>query len=246
MTLHDLHAFNGRENALPFPQGPSPGGRSAQEEMCWDHGGDPVAVRQAVRTSAALLLLSAGTPMLQGGSEIDRTQSGNNNAFNLDTIANWIDWGSAAAEAPLTTFVTRLLAFRRAYSCLRRAAFYTGAVQAGSGLEDIAWYRDDGAEVDQGYFANPTNHFLAFRIDATATGDPAGSVYVAYNGWTAPIQTLVPAPGQADRGSSSPTPPPPQRRGATCARMARTSRSPGRNIQRTRGLSRCSSSADVS
>jgi glycogen operon protein len=194
MTLHDLHAFNDRENALPFPQGPSPGGRSAQEEMCWDHGGDPAAVRQAVRTSAALLLLSAGTPMLQGGSEIDRTQSGNNNAFNLDTIANWIDWGSAAAEAPLTTFVTRLLAFRRAYSCLRRAAFYTGAVQAGSGLEDIAWYRDDGAEVDQGYFANPTNHFLAFRIDATATGDPAGSVYVAYNGWTAPIQTLVPAP----------------------------------------------------
>jgi glycogen operon protein len=92
------------------------------------------------------------------------------------------------------TFVTRLLAFRRAYSCLRGATFYTGAVEAVSGLQDIAWYRDDGAEVDQGYFGNAANHFLAFRIDATAAGDPAGSVYVAYNGWTAPIQAIVPAP----------------------------------------------------
>jgi isoamylase len=194
MTLHDLHAFSDRQNALPFPKGPSPGGRSAQQEMCWDHGGDAVAQRQAVRTSLALLLLSAGTPMLEGGSEIVRTQWGNNNAFNLDTIANWIDWRGAVAQAKLMTFVTSLLAFRRAYSCLRPAAFYTGALQNRTGLKDIAWYRDDGAEVDQAYFGNAGNHFLAFRLDATGTGDPAGSVYVAYNAWTAPIPAVVPAP----------------------------------------------------
>ena len=42
MTLRDPYSFNDRNNTQPFPFGPSPGGRTAAEEMCWDHGGDPV------------------------------------------------------------------------------------------------------------------------------------------------------------------------------------------------------------
>ena len=73
MTLHDLYSFNGPNNNQPYPFGPSDGGRSGEAEMCWDHEGDPVQQRQAVRTGLAILLFSAGTPMLLGGSEINRS-----------------------------------------------------------------------------------------------------------------------------------------------------------------------------
>jgi isoamylase len=197
MTLRDLYSFNGPNNYQPFPYGPSSGGRSTEDEMCWDHAGDPVQQRQAVRTGLAILLLSAGTPMLLGGSEINRTQLGNNNSFNLDTSANWIDWQLAARETALTDFTRVLLHFRRAHPCLRPAEFFTGTDHNRNGLKDLTWYLDSGAEADGDYFANPDNHFLAYRIDGTGLGgtglgDPAGSVYVAYNAGIHPVVATLP------------------------------------------------------
>lgn len=40
----------------------------------------------------------------------------------------------------------------------------------------------------------PNNHFLAFRIDGAPSGDPAASIYVAYNGWSGPVTATLPAP----------------------------------------------------
>lgn len=192
-TLRDLYSFNQPQNNQPFPFGPSSGGRSADEEMCWDHGGDPVQQMQAVRTGLALVLLSAGTPMVSGGSEFFRTQAGNNNAYNLDTVANWFDWQAAAQQNLLTSYSRNLIAFRRAHPSLRPEDFFTGTDHNGNGLKDLTWYFDTGAEVDQNYFANPNNHFLAYRIDGTEFGDSVVSVYVAYNGWYQPIPVTIPA-----------------------------------------------------
>ena len=192
-TLRDLYSYNQPNNNQPFPFGPSIGGRSAADEMCWDHDGDPVQRIQAVRTGLALLLLSAGTPMISGGSEFYRTQFGNNNPFNLDTTANWLDWQAAAQQTALTTFARTLLQFRRAHPCLRPAEFFTGTDHNGNGLKDLTWYFDSGAEVDQNYFQNPDNHFLAYRLDGSEFGDRVVSVYVAYNGWFEPISATLPA-----------------------------------------------------
>ncbi len=192
-TLRDLHSYNAPLNNQPFPFGPSIGGRNANDEMCWDHGGDPAQQMQAVRTSLGILILSIGTPMLSGGSEFFRTQFGNNNAFNLDTNANWFDWPAAAQQNALTGFTTNLLQFRRAHGCLRPASFFTGTDHNGNGLKDLTWYLDSGSEVTEDYFANSNNHFLAFRLDGTEAGDTAVSVYVAYNGWIDPIRVTIPA-----------------------------------------------------
>jgi isoamylase len=132
-TLRDLYSNNQPNNNQPFPFGPSSGGRSAQDEMSWDQGGDGSQQIQAVRTALAILALCAGTPMLTGGSEFYRTQHANNNPYN-------------------------------------------------------------GAEVTQSYFANPANHFLAYRIDGAGFQDPAVSVYVAYNGWVDAISAAIPPP----------------------------------------------------
>lgn len=198
-TLRDLYSYDQPDNSQPFPFGPSIGGRNANEEMCWDHGGDAVQQMQAVRTGLAILILSAGTPMISGGSEFFRTQFGNNNAFNLDTVANWFDWQAAEQESALTNFTRFLIWFRRAHPCLRPSQFFTGTDHNGNGLKDLTWYFDSGEEVTQNYFANPNNHFLAFRIDGTEFGDPAVSVYVAYNGFSGAIQTTLPAPLSGNR-----------------------------------------------
>jgi isoamylase len=193
-TLRDLYSFNQPNNNQPFPFGPSPGGRSAQDEMCWDHAGEPSQQMQAVRTALGILLLSAGTPMLAGGSEFYRTQHGNNNPFNLDTGANWFDWQAALQQTALTSFTRNLLWFRRNHGSLRPAQFFTGSDHNGNGLKDLTWYFDTGAEVTSDYFADPNKHFLAFRIDGTEFGDSVASIYVAYNGWTDPINVVVPPP----------------------------------------------------
>jgi glycogen operon protein len=65
-------------------------------------------------------------------------------------------------------------------------------------LKDLTWYFDIGAEVDQTYFQNPDNHFLAYQLDGSEFGDPAVSVYVAYNGWFNPISATLPAPLQGN------------------------------------------------
>jgi glycogen operon protein len=193
-TLRDLYSFNQPNNNQPFPFGPSSAGRSGQDEMCWDHNGDPEQQIQAARTALGILLLSAGTPMLAGGSEFYRTQFANNNPFNLDTTANWFDWHAAALQSALTIFTTNLLSFRRAHVCLRPVQFFTGTDHNGNGLKDLTWYFDTGAEVSQDYFANPNNHFLAYRLDGTEFGDTAVSVYVAYNGWIDQITVTIPSP----------------------------------------------------
>jgi isoamylase len=195
-TLQDLHSYLETRNAQPFPFGPSPGGRSAAQEMCWNHGGDAVPQAQAVRTSLALLLLSAGVPMLSGGSEMGRTQYGNNNAFNLDTVANWFDWSLATTNADLVTFTCTLLHFRLDHAALRPAGFFTGALQPASSIKDLTWLQSNGSEIDGTYFADPDNHFIAYQIDGTAAGDPAARIYIAYNGWTDPITVVLPALSQ--------------------------------------------------
>jgi len=80
-TLFDLYHCNGPNNAQPWPYGPSDGGSS--NNYSWDQGGDPARQRQAARTGLALLMLSAGVPMITGGDEMLRSLRCNNNPYNL-------------------------------------------------------------------------------------------------------------------------------------------------------------------
>jgi glycogen operon protein len=94
----------------------------------------------------------------------------------------------------LTGFTRNLLWFRRTHPCLRPQQFFAGIDHNGNGLKDLTWYNDTGTEGTQDYFANPANHFLAYRIDGTEFQDPAVSVYVAYNGWINAITAAIPSP----------------------------------------------------
>jgi isoamylase len=181
------------QNNQPFPLGPSPGGAGDDGNISWDQGGDPVAQRQAARTGMALLLVSAGVPLIVGGDEMYRTQFGNNNPFNLDNDKFYLDYNLRNQFPHFFNYAKAMLAFRQAHGALRRSEFFDGQDHNGNGLKDVTWIRDNGQEADGGYLGNNQNHFIAFRLDGTEVGDPSSSILVAYNGYSQDIRFTLPA-----------------------------------------------------
>lgn len=196
-TLRDLFACNAKNNNQPWPYGPSDGGED--NNLSWDYGGDKTRQRQAARTGLALLMLSAGAPMITGGDEIYRTQSCNNNAYNLDSGANWLDWSLPGVYPEYATYVRELIHFRKAHPALRPATWNVTKDIDKNGMDDWAFLTDQGTPTSDVYLDNPANHFLAWRVDGGPSGDEARSIYVAYNGvnWTLDAHLPTPAPGFA-------------------------------------------------
>jgi isoamylase len=195
-TLRDLYSCNSKNNGHAWPYGPSDGGED--NNRSWDHAGDPVAQRQAVRTGLALLMVSPGVPMITGGDELFRGLYCNNNGYNLDSEANWIDWKAVTSEAELLAFTRGLFAFRSAHPALRPEKFRQGADPDKNGIKDVSWHRADGVEADGGYM-DGGNPFLGFRLDGAAAGDPAAAIYVAYNGGPAGVRVSLPAAPSGQR-----------------------------------------------
>ena len=186
-TLRDLYACAAKRNDQPWPSGPSNGGDD--DNKSWDHGGDPVRQRQAARTGMALLLLSAGVPMFTGGDELLRSQACNNNPYNLDSPAIWLENAGEASvdEAAFATFVRRLISFRRAHAALRPLKYWSGT--------QVTWHDTDAARLAGAAMDDANRQFLGMRLDGAALGDSARAIYVAYNGDDAAVRITLPAPG---------------------------------------------------
>jgi glycogen operon protein len=189
-TLLDVYSYDAPRNDQPFPLGPSSGGSTTNHS--WDQGGGAAAQLQALRTGIALVALSSGVPMIQGGDEMGRTQYGNNNAYNLDDAAMWLDWSLATAHADLVAWTSGLFAFRHAHPALRRAAFGDGKDHNGDGVPDLAWLDASGAPASDAFMHDKRNAFLAWRIDGSEARDDARSIFVAWNGAATAVDATVP------------------------------------------------------
>lgn len=201
-TLADLYACADRDNDQPWPYGPSDGGSTFNHST--DSGGDPTAQRQAARTGLGIALLSAGIPMLTGGDEFLRSQRCNNNAYNLDSIGNWLDWSALAEAQTHFTFVQRMLAFRRATGALRPARWTEGADRDADGVLDIAWLNAGGAAFSGGAWDDPGERYLAWMLDGDETlpapdaAAPA-AIYAGWNRGTALRDVTLPEPPAGTR-----------------------------------------------
>ncbi len=192
-TLRDLYAYNNKNNNQAWPYGPSDGGED--NNVSWDQGGVAAAQRKAARNGFAFMMLSAGTPMFNGGDEFLRTQYGNNNTYNLDSSANWLNYTLNTDQTNFKTFAQRLIAFRKAHPALRPANFYASNDTNGNVMEQMRWFKTDGTVADSYYMTNSSNHAIAYRIDGSEFGDSASAIYVAYNGWSGDVNFTLPWPG---------------------------------------------------
>lgn len=97
-TMMDLVSFNEKQNAQPYPFGPSDGG--TDWNISWDSGGDHALRRTRWRNNWLITMMARGVPMVVSGDEYGRTQNGNNNPWDLNTIGIWNNWAQLASNAP--------------------------------------------------------------------------------------------------------------------------------------------------
>jgi glycogen operon protein len=183
-TLRDLYSCNGPNNNQPWPYGPSDGGNSTN--YSWDQGGAAADQRAAARVGFAFLMLSAGTPLMTGGDEYLRSLQCNNNPYNVDSIANWLNYTPTGDQSNFNAFVKGMIAFRKAHAALRPLNFYSPS--------QLAWWTPAGTTADAGYFENGNNHAIAWQFNGAALSDSYPYLYVAYNGWKDNVNFTLPSP----------------------------------------------------
>jgi glycogen operon protein len=146
------------------------------------------------------LMVSQGVPMLTAGDEMGKTQQGNNNAFVQDNEISWVDWDLDRDRTQLLAFVRDTIAFRKRHPVFCRPRFLRGAKVAGSDLPDIAWFRADGKEMNQGDWQDPPRAAIGLLLtgDALDWRDPRGdtvvddSFLVLLNGSHEPLEFTFP------------------------------------------------------
>lgn len=103
-TLADLCSYSGAGNALngtlTWPFGPSDGGNGDNNSL--GTGTEAKSNRQRARNYFAMQMFSAGIPMIVYGDEFGRTQNGNNNPYNIDSVATWNNYSMVATDSPHT------------------------------------------------------------------------------------------------------------------------------------------------
>lgn len=101
-TLADLCSYQGAGNAmnstLTWPFGPSDGGNGDYNTLGF--GTEAKDKRQAARNYIAIQMVSRGVPMIVWGDEFSRTQNGNNNPYNIDSVATWSNYNMINSSSP--------------------------------------------------------------------------------------------------------------------------------------------------
>jgi isoamylase len=182
-TLFDVYYCDNPNNDQAWPYGPSSGGSTTN--YSWNQGGAALDQRRAARTGLAFTMLSAGTPIMAGGDEYLRSLNCNNNPYNVDSTANWLNYSWSTDQSNFYNFAQRAIAFRLAHPALRPANWYT--------TSEVEWWEPSGVQATSSYWDNTSNYAIAYTIAATDFGD-TNSIYIAYNGWSGSVTFTLPAP----------------------------------------------------
>jgi glycogen operon protein len=164
-TLNDLVSYNSKHNEANGENNRD----GSDDNRSWncgvegptdDPGVDDLRRRQ-IKNFAAVLLLSRGVPMLLGGDEFRRTQSGNNNAYCQDGEISWFDWGLAEKNAETLRFFQQMIDFRKRFGTLRAPRFYEDGRSNERDMPEVAWH---GTELGAPGWDDPNGRALAFTL----------------------------------------------------------------------------------
>jgi glycogen operon protein len=181
-TLADLTAYDVKHNEANGEENRdgSDGNRS------WNHGcegpTDDAQVlalrRRSMRNLLGTLLLSSGIPMINAGDELGRSQGGNNNPYNQDNAAMWLDWDLEPWQEDLLATTQHLVAIRREHPALRQRTWAEGREVHEDGSIDLAWYGADGHLMND--WASRGNRTLQMLVNGAWLGHE--SVLVVFHG----------------------------------------------------------------
>ena len=172
-TLRDLVWYNEKHNEANG-EGNNDG---ESHNRSWNGGAEGptddervnIVRRRQQRNFLTTLFLSQGIPMLVGGDELGRSQQGNNNAYCQDNEISWFDWG--AVDESLLAFTRRVIEIRAEHPVFRRRRWFKGRPVRGAGITDIAWFRPDGAEMNDDDWQHDHARSLAVFLNGDALRD---------------------------------------------------------------------------
>ncbi|HRK32867.1 MAG TPA: glycogen debranching protein GlgX, partial [Tepidisphaeraceae bacterium] len=115
-TLNDLYSYGSKHNEANLEDN-----RDGTEDNlgtnCGAEGPTEDASVNALRdrlckNAMAILMVSLGTPMINMGDEVRRTQNGNNNGYCQDNELSWFDWRLVEQNRVFHEFVKSLIRLR--------------------------------------------------------------------------------------------------------------------------------------
>ena len=197
-TLADLVSYNTKHNEANGEDNRD----GADDNRSWNCGvegptDDPAVLELRARQQRnfiATLMLSEGVPLLLGGDEFGRSQSGNNNAYCQDNELTWFDWTAAGQHADLIAFTASLCRLRMQHPVFRRHQFFSGTPAHGSSRDDLDWYCPDGALMSPADWQASYSRAVTMAFGG-ATGDDAHAddpFLALFNAWWEQLDFTVP------------------------------------------------------
>ncbi|MEI7611541.1 MAG: glycogen debranching protein GlgX [Betaproteobacteria bacterium] len=193
-TLRDLVSYQSKHNDLNGENNRD----GNDHNLSWNCGeegdsGIPAVVARRWHLQRALLstlFVAQGLPMLQGGDELGRSQSGNNNAYCQDNALTWIAWNQA--DTDLLDFTARLIALRQDFPQLRQRRWLSGSINA-SGASDIVWWHPDGRVMRDEDWHTPLQGVLGFSLAPVSADQGQRTLLVLLNRESGAIDFRLPA-----------------------------------------------------
>jgi isoamylase len=172
-TLSDLVSYNEKHNELNGDDNRD----GDNNNLSWNCGvegptEDPQinALRDRQRRNfLATLFLSQGVPMLCGGDELGRTQSGNNNAYCQDNEISWFNWHRDDKQNQFLEFTRKLIQLRREHPVFLRPKFLKGRRVPGSEIRDVMWFTPGGNQMTEEEWTSPFVRCLGMLLSGDAT-----------------------------------------------------------------------------
>jgi len=203
--LRDVVSYEGKHNEANGEDNED--GHSENYSNNWGTEGpsdDPVIEETRARVSRSMLttlLTSLGTPLILGGDEFGRTQSGNNNAYCQDNEISWFDWTRLESEKgrAMSEYVRRLTAIRRNYPLVRADRFLHGETESAPGVLDIDWFDERGKHLSDDDWHNPEGRALVLRRTRRKDDGRFEAVTLLMNGSADTLSFQLPPPAEWDR-----------------------------------------------
>lgn len=177
-TLHDLVSYNHKHNEANGEMN-----RDGDNHNCsWNCGVEgPTRSRKVkelrmrqMKNFMTILMCSLGTPMINMGDEVGRSQKGNNNAYCQDNELSWFDWKDVNRHSELLRFTQGLIKMR-----LYNAGFSSHLNRSLADVlerSNIIWH---GVKANHADWSSDS-HTIAFQLKAPHSQEV---VYLAVNAY---------------------------------------------------------------
>lgn len=146
--------------------------------------------RRLSKNAMAVLLLSLGTPMVNMGDEVLRTQQGNNNAYCQDNEISWFDWSLVEKNREMFEFTKQLIKIRRSGRVAASGTDLSLAERLRKAK--IRWHSTKLRHADW------SDHSRCIAVTITAA-DATQAFHIIFNGSQYDLDFEIPRPPRAQR-----------------------------------------------